>query len=65
MQPNFIKAFRQRLVRAGFTDIEIYDNYNGRYSVWCTDLNGNKIRVNMTKEEIVNTPRVIWFEGRT
>jgi len=53
MQPNFIKAFRQRLVRAGFTDIEIYDNYNGRYSVWCTDLNGNKIRVNMTKEEII------------
>lgn len=64
MQANFIKAFRQRLVRAGFTDIRIYDDYNGRYTVWCTDPGGKKIRASMTQGEIENTPKVVWFDPK-
>lgn len=62
MQSNDIKAFRQRLLRAGFRDVSIYDNAYGRYTVYCTSPIGEKIRRNMTLEEIRNTPRTVWFD---
>lgn len=63
MQPDFVKAFRQRLVRAQFTDISIYDNGNGTFDLDCRDSSGNYIRVHrMTKEKIINTPHLVWFD---
>ena len=34
MENNIVKAFRQRLKRGGFTDISIYNQCNGKYSVY-------------------------------
>ena len=62
MQNNEVKAFRQRLVRAGFTDICIFDCYNGLYQVYCTFPDGKRINKKMSIEEICNTPRVVWFD---
>lgn len=61
MQCNEIKAFRQRLVRAGFYDISIFETYNG-YNLYCYSPDGVLINKDMTIEEIRNTPRVVWFE---
>lgn len=61
MQCNEIKAFRQRLVRAGFYDICIYDTYNG-YNLLCYSPDGVRINKVMTIDEIRNTPRVVWFD---
>ncbi|MBE6767496.1 MAG: hypothetical protein E7549_01120 [Ruminococcaceae bacterium] len=61
MQENFIKAFRQRLLRAGFTDVSI-SGYCGLYYVYCVSPSGEKICRVMDKEEIVNTPKTVWFD---
>ena len=62
MQEKEVRAFRQRLVRGGFTDISIYDNAYGRYTVYCTSWTGEKIRRNMTIAEMINTPHLVWFD---
>lgn len=62
MQSNDIKAFRQRLVRAQFTDISIYDNGYGFYTVYCISPKGEKIQRRMSITEIRNTPRIVWFD---
>lgn len=62
MQNKKVRAFRQRLVRGGFTDISIYDNAYGRYTVYCTSPDGEKIRRNMTIVEMNNTPHHVWFD---
>lgn len=62
MQNNIVKAFRQRLVRAGFQDIGIYDLGNGCYKVCVISSTGEYIRRNMTLLEMHNTPRTVWFD---
>ena len=62
MQNNDIKAFRQRLVRAGFTDIRIYDMGFSFYHVLCISPIGEKIDKRMYITEIRNIPRTVWFE---
>lgn len=62
MQRNEVKAFRQRLIRAGFEDISVYNNCNGTYTVYCTAPDGTKIRLSsVTLEYMNNTPRTVWF----
>lgn len=62
MQNNVVKAFRQRLVRGGFTDIYIYDNGDGSYSVGCTSPDGDRIRRRMFPVDMYNTPHLVWFD---
>lgn len=62
MQSNIVKAFRQRLVRAGFTDINIYDNFDGSFSVGCVSPQGERVRRRMFLSQIQNSPRVVWFD---
>ena len=62
MQRNEVKAYRQRLLRAGFTDIFIMDNGNGTYFVSCTAPDGTRIREHrVTIETMCATPKVIYF----
>ena len=61
MQRNEIKAFRQRLVRAGFYDISIYETYKG-FNLYCYSPDGVKINKDMSIEEIRNTPHLVWFD---
>lgn len=62
MQRNEVKAFRQRLIRAGFEDISVYDNFDGTYTVYCTAPDGMKIRLPRVTLEYMNaTPRTVWF----
>lgn len=66
MQQDFIKAFRERLRRAGFTDVRIYKEYYSRYIVWCTGPDGKtEYRALMTKEQIEATPKLVWFDEDT
>lgn len=65
MQDNIVKAFRQRLIRAGFTDISIYDLhycYPGYYDVDCISPNGEIIhrRLSLLKMSVI--PRLVWFD---
>ncbi|MBO5395391.1 MAG: hypothetical protein J6A97_00755 [Clostridia bacterium] len=62
MQRNEVKAFRQRLVRAGFTDICIYEQFTGDYIVSCRSSTGDRINKVMTIAKMNNTPRVVWFD---
>lgn len=62
MQNKVVKAFRQRLVRAGFTDISIYNNYRGTYYVRCVSPEGKAIQVQLTETQLDNIPRVVWFD---
>lgn len=62
MQENFVKAFRQRLVRAMFTNIRIDNLYNGFYLVSCVSRDGEHIRCKMTPVEMNATPRLVWFD---
>lgn len=62
-QPDFVKAFRQRLVRNGFENIIIHDNFDGTYYVNVIDRYGTLfIRPKMTELQIRNTPRLVWFD---
>lgn len=65
MQNNVVKSFRQRLVRGGFTDISIYDNYRGKYYVRCVSPEGKSIQVQLTEVEMDNIPRTVWFDNYT
>lgn len=62
MQNNVVKAFRQRLVRGGFTDISIFERYDKSYSVYCTDREYNTIRAHLTLEQMECIPRIVWFD---
>lgn len=65
MQINEVKAFRQRLVRAGFYDVWICNRYDGAYTVECSRFENGIVkhykRV-LTVVEMVALPRVVWFE---
>lgn len=60
MQSNIVKAFRQRLIRAGFTDVTIFNCYNGSYYVSCFDSKGNFIREVLTEVQMRNRPFCVW-----
>lgn len=62
MQSNVVKAFRQRLVRGGFTHIYIWNNYNGKYSLDCVSPQGKYIRKELTENQMLNIPRTVWFD---
>lgn len=62
MQNKNVKAFRQRLVRAGFVDISIYKNYRGIYYVRCVSPEGKSIQVQLTEIEMNYIPRIVWFD---
>lgn len=62
MQNNAVKAFRQRLVRGGFTDISIFDVGNDEYVVYCTDREGKDIRKRLTIAQMDNIPRTVYFD---
>lgn len=62
MQDNIIKAFRQRLIRHGYYDISIYDNFNGTYSLWFKDSNHQTVSYVLTLEQMANIPRLVWFD---
>ena len=61
MERNEVKAFRQRFVRGGFTNIIIYDTYCGQYSVQCVSPQGDRIRVYLTIEQMEKIPRKVYF----
>ena len=62
MQANEVKAFRQRLIRAGFDDISIYDNGNGTYTLYCTAPNGVRIiERSLTVLQMNNIPHLVYF----
>lgn len=63
MQNNVVKAFRQRLIRAGFRDITIYDCCNGEYIVYATDSFGVEYRRRLTELGMASLPRIVWFES--
>lgn len=62
MDNNIVKAFRQRLKRGGFTDVSIYDQCNGKYTVTFRDINGRYDRREMTEIQMQNTPHLVWFD---
>lgn len=62
MQVNEIKAFRQRLVRAGFSNIHIYEYKYGLYHVICTKPNGQKVDSIFDLAQIRNIPRLVFFD---
>ena len=62
MQRNEVKAFRQRLIRAGFNDVSIYDNCNGTYTLYCTSPNGVRIiERSLSVVQMNNIPRLVYF----
>lgn len=63
MQSNVVKAFRQRLVRAGFSCISIWERSNGSYCVDCmAPFTFENISVVLTEIQMQNIPRTVWFE---
>lgn len=72
MQSNVVKAFRQRLVRAGFTSIYISRLRGGKYSLICKPPKNNStlkalseggyICRELTELQMNALPRVVWFE---
>lgn len=62
MENNIVKAFRQRLKRAGFTDISIYNEFNGSYRVFFRDKTGKFDGRVMTEIQMKNTPHLVWFD---
>lgn len=64
MQNNEVKAFRQRLIRAGFKDISIKYCYDGSgdYRVSCVSPMGTPIHRRMDILMMRATPRVVWFD---
>lgn len=61
MQPNVVKAFCQRLGRAGFTDVMIFDCCNGSYILSCCDRDGKIIRGTLTEVQMRNRSFCVWF----
>lgn len=61
MENNIVKAFRQRLKRGGFSDIKIYNHFDGTYSVNFR-YNGKYQRRTMTLIQMQNTPHLVWFD---
>lgn len=64
---NSIKAFRQRLIRAQFSDVQILclwfrNGWDACFLVKCKDIDGNLIERNMSIDKIRNTPRLVWFD---
>lgn len=62
MENNVVKAFRQRLKRGGFTDISIYNQCNGKYTVHFRHPNGVCDSRVMTEIQMLNTPHLVWFD---
>ncbi len=56
MQSNIVKAFRQRLIRAGFTSVSI-DCYGGFYFVSCVSPDGDRVSKHMDEREMMCSPR--------
>ena len=62
MQRNEVKAFRQRLIRAGFKDIFISENVDGTYYVSCKSPNGYYVkRLHMTVVQMNAIPHLVYF----
>lgn len=63
MQSNVVKAFRQRLVRGGFSTISIWERSDGSYFVDCfAPRTFEKISLVLTETQMQNIPRTVWFE---
>lgn len=62
LENNIVKAFRQRLKRGGFTEISIYDQFNGTYRVYFCDSSGKRDSRVMTELQMEGTPRLVWFD---
>lgn len=62
MQDNVVKAFRQRLVRNGFTDVWINSCGDDTYIVGCISPFGERIRRRMSPMQMSITPRLVWFD---
>lgn len=60
MQSNFIKAFRERLRRAGYVNVYIRASSGDRWLV-AVEKDGVEERYLMTEQEILNCPRTVWF----
>ncbi len=63
MQNNVVKAFRQRLIRGGFSDISIYYCGNGEYIVYATDSNCVTFRRRLNEIQMNAIPRIVWFDN--
>ena len=61
MQIKEVKAFRQRLIRAGFKVNYIY-RYGSLYDVSVIAPNGERIERCMSVIEMNNTPHLVWFD---
>lgn len=62
MQCKEVKAFRQRLERAGFTDISIFKEFDGDFIVSCRSKTGDLINKVLTIPQMQNIPRKVWFD---
>lgn len=63
MQSNVVKAFRQRLVRAGFSTISIWERSDGSYFVDCfAPKTFEKISLVLSEAQMQNIPRTVWFD---
>ena len=62
MQPNEVKAFRQRLKRAGFDIDYIYETKRGTFVVRCTSPFGEVIRRELSLLQMSYIPRLVWFD---
>lgn len=64
MQSNIVKAFRQRLVRGGFSTISIWERSDGSYFLDCfAPRTFEKISLVLTETQMQNIPRTVWFEN--
>lgn len=62
MQPNEVKAFRQRLKRAGFEVVYIFCSTPGIYVVRVVSPSGEVIRRELSLTQMNNIPRLVWFD---
>ncbi len=56
MQTNTVKAFRQRLIRAGFTDVRL-SQYHEYIFLCCISPYGALIERTFTPDEVSSLPR--------
>ena len=62
MQNNTVKAFRQRLIRAGFKVKYIYHYRGDLYDICVIDSDYNIIKRKLSLIEMDCIPRVVWFD---
>jgi hypothetical protein len=61
MQSDFIKAFRERLRRAGYYDVSIYSTRTVDEYIVYVSKNGKDYRYRMNKQQIISCPSLVWF----